>query len=200
MFLIALLVIILLILVWAAMVYVRKTMWDAVHRNLLDLEDTYKGRVIRRGFASRPMFHGTYRNAGVTINFSTERNPTGRRTYIDISYEKSASSPLTISNKNWLENQDSQELNDYKIIKNSHEEKFIVMPASDALVQKLIRSGTFIKSLDELDKLAYLFVSKTGLISEFISEQVIPDTQIEILEKRLNVLDTIIEEMKTLKS
>ena len=39
--------------IWGLLIYIRKTMWDAVHRSLLDLEDAYEGTVVRRSFAAR---------------------------------------------------------------------------------------------------------------------------------------------------
>jgi hypothetical protein len=200
MFAIALLIVVIFLLVWAALVYLRKTMWDAVHRNLLDLEDKYEGKVFRRGFASRPIFHGKYKDAGLTVNFSSERSRDGRRTYIDISYERSASIPLTVSNKEWLDKQDAQDVKDYEIVKNRQTQEFLVMPVSNDIVKDLTLSRNFLNLLDDLEDLAYIFIGKTGMICEFISEQIVPDTKIEIFEKRIGVLDNLINEIKAIKA
>jgi hypothetical protein len=194
MFVTALLILLALLCLWAVLIYIRKTMWDAVHRNLLDLEDAYSGKVIRRSFASRPVFQGTFKGAGLTVNFSTERGQTDRRNYIDISYEKSPPISLTISNKDWLDSQQSsQELNDYETVQNQSGDTFLLIPKTQPVVSKLMRSADFITCLNELNDLAYIFFGKTGLICEFRSEQVVPDTRFEIMEKRLVLLDRIIE-------
>jgi len=178
--------------IWAALVFTRKTMWDAVHRNLLDLEDLYGGKVVRQGFASRPIYQGTYENIGLTINFSTEKIKGGRITYIDISYAKFCSASLTISAKEWLEERNSDKLDDFVQIKNHHNTAFVLRPKSEKQVSRLIKQRSFIDCLDELEELAYLFVGKTGIICEFYSNQIVQDTTIQIFNKRIATVNRVI--------
>ncbi len=64
--------------------YLRKLHWDAIHNNLLDLEDEIGGAVIRKGFLARPVFHAKYKGSEVTINFSQDKRQGKRINYIDI--------------------------------------------------------------------------------------------------------------------
>ncbi len=197
MFLTALLILIVILVLWAVLIYIRKTMWDAVHRNLLDLEDAYEGKVIRRSFASRPVFQGTFMDAALTINFSSERNRNDRRNYIDISYEKTCPVSLTISNRQWLESQETDEKpKEFETVYNHGGTAFLLMPASQTVVKQLQETDAFINCLDEMDDLSYIFFGKTGVICEFRSEQVIPDTKFDIMEKRLHLLNRLINLIK----
>jgi hypothetical protein len=185
-------ILVVIIGIWAALIFTRKSMWDAVHRNLLDLEDLYGGKVIRQGFASRPIYQGTYKNIGLTINFSTEKIKGGRMTYIDISYAKSCNVSLTISAKKWLEQRNSEELDDFIEINNRNNTPFILRPKSENRISRLIKHSSFIDCLDELENLAYLFVGKTGIICEFHSNQIVQDTTIKIFNKRLATMNRVI--------
>lgn len=178
--------------VWGLLVWLRKTSWDAVHRNLLDLEDNYGGRVIRRGFASRPMFHGKYNNFGLTVNFSTAKSSDGRLTYIDISYEKSGSVSLSISDKKWLESQDAGELKDYKSILTNSGAELIIRPFSLDTVQRLLNEKSFLDLLNNIENLAYIFIGKSGVITEFIAKDIIRETEFIKMNERIILIDKLI--------
>lgn len=183
-FLIAVLIV---FLIYGFLIYIRKTMWDAVHRNLLDLEDHYDGRVMRRGFATRPIFHGRMNGSSFTINFSTEKKEGKRNTYIDFSYERASEITYTISDKNWLEKQTDESPSDFLTVQNSSGHEFVVRPASDNDVKKLIRKKEF-EDVINMDGLAYVFAGKTGLICELISEEVIKSTEVENLDNTLKLI------------
>ncbi len=193
MFFTILLILISIFGIWGVLVWLRKTSWDAVHRNLLDLEDNYKGRVIRRGFASRPIFHGKYNNFGLTVNFSTAKSTDGRMTYIDISYEKSGSLSLSISDRKWLESQDAGELRDYKSIITDSGAELIIRPVSVEAVQRLLNKKSFLDLLNNFDNLAYIFIGKSGVISEFITREVIKETEFLKMNERIILIDKLIK-------
>lgn len=179
-----------ILLLYGFMIYIRKTMWDAVHRNLLDLEELYNGRVMRRGFATRPYFHGKMGGSAFTINFSTEKRGGKRNTYIDISYEKAAEITCTVSDKQWLEEQTIDAPSDFLTLQNSSAREFILRPASEEQVKKLAQNEPLKKMID-LNGLAYIFIGKSGLICELISEEVIKATQAENLDKILKSIHNL---------
>jgi len=184
-----LLFILALLFVWALLVWVRKTMWDAVHRNLLDLEDHFQGRVMRRSFVTRPFFHGKINNQTLTVNFSSEKIAGKRITYIDISYAINAQTSLTITDKAWLEKQNPGTLEDFALLKNRQGQEFILRPASHPTVKKLIKEKAFAELLDGLNGLAYIFIGETGMICELMSEEVIKATEFENMQKYLHLLE-----------
>jgi len=184
-----LLFILALLIVWALLVWVRKTMWDAVHRNLLDLEDHLEGRVMRRSFVSRPFFHGKISNQTLTINFSSEKLSGKRITYIDISYAVNVQTSLTITDKIWLEAQNPGALEDFVLLKNQQGQEFILRPASHPAVKKLIKEKAFGELLDGLSGLAYIFIGKTGMICELMTEEVIKATELENMQNYLHLLE-----------
>lgn len=179
------------ILIWLFMVWIRKTMWDAVNRNLIDLEDKIEGRVTRAGFGSRPIFHGTFEGRELTINFSSERKGNKRLTYVDISYATTASVSFTIAEKSWLEAQQAGPLEDYSEWTNEAGQNLILRPASEAAVHKIFETGQLQETLQSYSDLAYLFVGPSGLIYEFITEEVIKSTEADALLARLKFLETI---------
>ena len=172
---------------YGLLIYIRKTMWDAVHRNLLDLEDRIDGRVIRRGFATRPFFHGRMNGSSFTINFSTEKKEGKRNTYIDFSYEKASKITYTISDKSWLEKQTDESPSDFLTVQNSSGREFVVRPASDKEVKKLTGKKEF-EDIINMAGLAYVFAGKTGMICELISEEVIKSTEAENLDNTLELI------------
>lgn len=180
-----------IILIWFLMVWVRKTMWDAVHRNLLDLEDKIEGKVTRSGFGSRPIFHGIFEGREITINFSSEKKGDKRLTYIDISYTAKSSFSFTISEKKWLEDQQAGPLKDFYEWTNEARQTMLLRPSSDKHVAQLHKKESLKEILKMDSDLAYLFVGPNGFIYEFISEEVIKSTEPKALLIRLKMLETI---------
>ena len=181
----------LILAAWFLMVWIRKTMWDAVHRNMIDLEDKIDGKVMRSGFASRPYFHGKYNGFDLTINFSSEKTSGKRLTYVDISYSIPCKLSFTLSDKEWLEAQQAGPLEDFIEWQNMHKKALVLRPASDKDVKKLFSESAFKELMDDQNDLAYIFLGKTGLIYEFITEEVIKSTEVEPLLKRLEFLDKL---------
>lgn len=178
---------------WFFMVWIRKTMWDAVHRNLLDLEDQLEGKVMRRGFASRPFFHGKYNGDDFTINFSSEKSAGKRLTYVDISYSIHSTVSFSVSEKDWLISQQAEAPRDFSEWQNAAGKTLVLRPVSDKQVQKLLDDQTIKNIFNQQDDLAYIFVSKTGLLYEYITEEVIKSTDPDALINRLQLLDQLKE-------
>ncbi len=176
---------------WVILVYLRKTMWDAIHRNLLDLEDQIGGKVIRRNFLTRPAFHGKFDGVSFTINFSSEKISGSRMNYIDLSFDTPANYSVTISSKSWLDQHQTGQLEDYKILRNDADQEFIIRPASREGVKALIKKKALKDFINEFRNLAYLFVGQSGLICEWIPEEIIKATEYETLLKRLKVLKNL---------
>ncbi len=176
---------------WGIMVWIRKTMWDAVHRNLLDLLDHYDGEVVRRSFAARPIFHGKLNGVTVTLNFSSERTAGKRINYIDISYAAGSSFNATISDKAWLEKQDAGELEDFETVTNENGRPFIVRPASDPKVKAWLKTPLFSEIINRFNGLAYIFLGKSGTLCEFISDDIIRSTKFENLNPKLILIEKL---------
>ncbi len=176
------------LVIWSLLIYIRKTMWDAVHRNLLDLEDAYEGSIIRRSFAARPIFNGRINNRALTINFSTEKTKNTRRTYIDISIDKGPKVSCTISNKKWLDSQGPDTIEDFITVQNNKGLDFIVRPASNKSVKNLTNETVFRDLIDEMPGLAYIFTGKSGIICELFTEEIVKATEFVKMEKNLQIL------------
>jgi len=175
-----------LLLIWIGLIYLRKTLWDGVHRNLLDLEDNYDGKIIRNGFASRPVFKGRIQGTDVTINFSTARLKSGRKTYIDFTLTISAKVSLTIAEKKWLleQNGETHSANTEIII--NDDLTYVIMPPDNRKIERLIAKDEFKRSLGKFENLAYFFVGKSGTICEFWSDKIDRDTTFDIMKSRLD--------------
>jgi len=178
---------------WFFMVWIRKTMWDAVHRNLLDLEDRIDGRVQRRGYAGRPFFHGRFNNSEITINFSSEKKANKRRTYVDISYSVSSGISFSVSEKGWLMEQQAGPLEDFLEVQTNTGQTMVIRPASAKGVKTLSENETFRKILNEQADMAYIFAGQSGLLYEYITEEVIKSTEPDKLLARLAMLDHLRE-------
>jgi hypothetical protein len=187
--LITILVILVFLGIWLLLIYVRKSLWDTVHRNLLDLEDHFEGKVIRKSFLARPVFHGKINDVLLTLNFSTEKTANGRLTYIDISYDLSTKISLTISAQNWLDEQNAGEQEDFTTILNDHGTTFLVRPVSKPEIQQLLKQDIFKAFINEFNDLAYFFSGKTGILCEFKTDQIAVACELDRLKKRLDLID-----------
>ena len=183
---IAALVFFLFLLVWIGLIYLRKTLWDGVHRNLLDLEDNYDGKVIRNGFAARPVFKGQINGVDVTINFSTAKSSSGRRTYIDYTLTISSKLTITIAEKNWLKEQNGEEHKENTELIINDDLTYVIMPPNNRKIERLIAKEEFRRSLTRFNNLAYFFVGKSGTICEFWSDKIDRDTTFEVMKSRLD--------------
>jgi len=184
-------VIAIILLIWFVLVYVRKSMWDAVHRNLLDLEDYFEGKVIRNSILARPVFHGNINGTLITLNFSTEKTKNGRVTYINISYDLTTKFSLTLSSEEWLNEQDAGEQEDYTKVKNNYGQTFLIRPFSKDEVKQIINKEVFIDFINQFSNLTYFFSGKTGILCEFKTEQIAKETEIANLENRFMLIDKL---------
>lgn len=180
-----------ILLIWFVLVYVRKSMWDAVHRNLLDLEDIFEGKVIRTSILARPVFHGKINGILITLNFSTEKTQKGRITYINISYDLTSKFSLTLSAEEWLAEQGAGEQEDHTKVKNKNGKTFLIRPISNPEVKELISDKVFTDFIDQFSNLAYFFSSKNGILCEFMTEHFAKETEIASLEKRFLLIDKL---------
>lgn len=180
-----------ILLIWFSLIYVRKSMWDTVHRNLLDLEDHFNGKVIRRSALSRPIFHGKINGREITLNFSTEKLESGRISYVDISYNIPARFTCTVAKKSWLEKQQAGKLEDFLEIQNDSGETVIIRPASSEEVQNMKQAPQLINLINHLSRLSYIFINSTGLLCEFESSEIARDTEFAKLSTTLELIEEL---------
>jgi hypothetical protein len=186
--LIAGIILLLMLAGYGGMIYLRKFLWDAVHRNLLDLEDHFGGRVMRRSFAARPVFHGKLADAAVTLNFSSERKERRRLNYIDVSIELQSSHTLTITDLQWAKQQNANPDNNCTIIANQSGRKFVLRPFPDAGVEAMAGKPEIRSILDQFDGLAYLYAGKNGIMCEFATDDLVKSTEFAALKPKLDML------------
>ncbi len=184
MLLIVSLVVVLLLLLWIGLIFLRKGLWDAAHRNLLDLEDRYGGQVIRNSFAARPVYKGKIHNREITINFSSEKGKKGRINYMDISINADSALTLTIAESGWLEDQNPENPLSETVVE-AGGRRYHLMPDKNRKLERLAAKKEFINAVGRFDKLAYFFIGKSGVICEFKMDNAARDTEFEPLNARL---------------
>ncbi len=186
----------LILITWIILLYIRKSLWDVVHRNLLALEDNFEGKIIRKSFLARPVFHGKINGAQVTLSFSSAKSANGRVTYLNISYDLPTKTSLTLSAKNWLEEQNAGELDDYTTLENDYGEKFIIRPISNKIVKQLTEDTILMEFINEFRNLAYYFSGKTGILCEYIIDQTAEATKFDQLNKRLLLIEKLTKKIQ----
>jgi hypothetical protein len=87
-----------------------------------------------------------------------------------------------------LEKQNAGEIKDYLTLTNSIDEEFIIRPASDAKIKKLVKNNLIKEIINEFSGLAYLFIGKSGMLCEMETTEIVKATQIEQLNKKLKLL------------
>ncbi len=144
----------------------RKLHLDALHFNLLELVDAIGGQVMRRGFLSRPVYHGKYKGVDLTINFSSERSQKKRREYLDISLSRNLKNNLTISTREWIENRSEGSLEDFESLEINGQDGYVIKNATKANYLKNDQDVKFKKIVQALTPFAYIFCGQNGVIFE----------------------------------
>ncbi len=186
------LILLVLFVLWGLMLYVRKSHWDIVHRNLLDLEDHYEGKVIRRGFAARPFFHGRVEGHPFTLNISTERLGEKRMNYIDISWGLPTKEAFTISEYEWLKKQrGNDKKTDLLLMKIASGKEFAFIHKNKEKLKKIMDNPAVREFISQFEDLCYVFLSKNGILCEFSSDNLAQATEFSLLNRRLHLLKNL---------
>jgi hypothetical protein len=168
---------ILLVLFFLIIYYLRKLHWDVIHSNLLDLVDEFEGNVHRKGFLSRPVFHGNYKNCEITINFSQERIKSARKNYINISINKKLNKSITIASLDWIKSQnESTDGLETILMNDSNQYGIRINKIKETLKNDLKHQ------LEKIVPFNYLFIGQTGLIYEKESKNLGTDTKSDLLK------------------
>ncbi len=183
-----LLFVLFLLSVWGLLLYVRKSQWDTIHRNLLDLEDHYQGKVIRRGFAARPFFYGKINGYSLTINISSEKLGKERLNYFDISWGLPTNESFTIAEKKWLSKHRDQEVDFLPEIENDYGQKFALIHKDQKRAKQVMQHPSVKQFINEFKNLCYIFLGKTGIICEFEAENLAEASKFALLQKRFELI------------
>jgi CRISPR/Cas system CMR-associated protein Cmr3 (group 5 of RAMP superfamily) len=179
---------ILTILVFGILIWLRKVQFDAVHQNFLDLVDKYGGRVIRDGFAIRPKFSGLFKECRLSISISSEKktkeNP--RRFYISIYYQSQGKLNFTVMSNDWL-NLRQKHKAAKRITKQIAGKKYS-LEVSERILLKRLDLPSIEKVINKMHPFAYVLVSHRGLILERISNNLIADTEYEKIQPLLEAM------------
>ncbi len=181
---------------WGLLLYVRKSQWDTIHRNLLDLEDNYDGKVIRRGFAARPFFYGKIHGYPITVNISSEKLGKERLNYFDISWGIPVQDSFTLAEYQWLKKHRDDQAENMHLMENVYGTKFAVIHKDKEKIHALSQHPTVQKFIDECDELCYVFLGKTGMICEFRADNLAEASKYENMNKRLELLKNLGEAFK----
>lgn len=175
-------------ILFGILIFMRKLHWDAVHHNLFDLADEMDGQVIRRGFASRPVFHARYRDKDIAVNFSTDRENGKRRHAVDISIGIETNLSLTISSKNWLRSQKTPIAEDYE---NLGEDKLSGYSIRYGENKQTLNAESMQVLGEEIKKLIpfnFLFIGSSGILFENTFDNVAMGTRHPGLKDRIDTL------------
>jgi hypothetical protein len=174
--------------IWGVMLYIRKSLWDVVHRNLLDLEDQYGGSVIRNNAASRPVYRSKISGVDFTINFSSGKVKDKRVHYINITYGATSHFSGTIASLDWLNSQEGANVSDALKLQNNQSKAFMIRPASSKEIQKFVKTQLPQQLINGIKNLAYFFLGQSGFILEIQSDRLADDCKIENLNPIITLL------------
>ena len=187
-------------LIFFILVWIRKTLWDAVHRNLLDFEDHHKGQVTRRNIFNPPIFSGKVDGVVTTINFSSAREKNKRVNYINFSLEINSPLSFSITGKEWLKTQDAGPIEDYLTLKNDNGIEFIIRPVSKNGVKKLAEAKEVKALLNICEEMSYIYFGPTGILFEQTSDELLKDTEYETLIKKIRQIIKLGKEVNGYKN
>jgi hypothetical protein len=184
-FLLAILIFIAVILI---MIYLRKLHWDIIHNNLYDLIDQIGGKVIRHGFATRPIYYGKYKGYELTINFSTEKTKKGRKNCIDVSINKKINNSITIALVKWLNENNADILKNFLPFTHTDIDKYgiSVKDKQDIIIGKLENKiKDYIKCLGDFN---FIFLGVSGVLLEIACDNVAYATKHPKLKEKIDCL------------
>lgn len=170
----------------ATMILLRKIHFDTIHRNLLDLEDKYGGKVIRGGFAIRPKYSGDYKGKKVSVTITYSKEKDGRKYYIELTMQANSKLQFSILGPNLMEGQE---------ISPERKEKIIILGKDNYLLE--VTDPSHIKSLNirkisnivtRMYPFVFILITKTGLMLERVSNDLINDTDIRQLGNLFNCM------------
>lgn len=176
-------------------VFLRKLHFDAIHRNLLDLEEAYGGKVIRGGFAIRPRYVGKYKGKTISVAITSAREKNeGRKYYIEVNFQASPQTNFSIL--------DAKLLADQNILK-ERKEKMIQIADGNYVLEVIDKNhlrSLKIKEIGEaispLSPFEFILASKSGIMFERISTDLNRDTDIRQLGhiiKQIHELRKVVE-------
>lgn len=176
--------------------YMRKLHLDAIHFNLLDLVDTIGGQVLRKGFLSRPVYHGAYKGIDLTINFSTERSQKKRRQYLNISMAKNSDNNITISTDEWIQGRNESSSTIFEPLEINGDVKYVIRKPRNISYLKKDHKNIFKECIKNLTPFTYMYFGQNGLLFERECDNVALCTKHPNLE---NIIELLFKLTKTLK-
>jgi len=179
-------ILVLILLGFWILVWVRKLQFDVIHRNLLELEDAYGGTVKRGGLASRPRYSGEYKGNKVSVSFSYESKKESKHYYLAVTMQCRSPVQFTVLSRDWLAEQADahEEGKKTKAIANG---KYLIEVTKAHLLKK-IPVKKVEQIIRQLDPFAYILIARTGIIMERISEHLVRDTQFAVLSETFEQL------------
>jgi hypothetical protein len=180
----------LLLMIWIILNVLRKFHWDAIHLNLLDLADSMSGKVIRNGFFARPIFHGSYQDTDLTVNFSSDRVGKGRKNLIDISLARNMDQSATISSLDWLKEREEKSIKEYNPFVVSGQFRYGILTDNHPDFQVKLKNEHLVESIEKLHPFRFIFISRQGILFEKEMENLPQDTRHPRIKE---LIDTIFE-------
>lgn len=163
----------------AVMIFLRKIHFDTVHRNLLDLEDKFGGKVIRGGFAVRPKYSGDYKGKKISVTIAYSKENGNRRYYLELTMQARSQLQFSILGPNLMEGQEISPERENKIVKLSKGN--YLLEVTDPAHIKLLNINKITEIVTKMYPFVFILITKTGLMLEKVSADLIKDTDIRQL-------------------
>jgi hypothetical protein len=163
----------------AVMIFLRKIHFDTIHRNLLDLEDKFGGKVIRGGFAVRPKYSGDYKGEKISVTIAYSKENGNRRYYLELTMQAKSKLQFSILGPNLMEGQEISPERKNKIVKLSKGN--YLLEVTDPAHIKLLNINKITEIVTKMYPFVFILITKTGLMLEKVSADLIKDTDIRHL-------------------
>jgi hypothetical protein len=176
-------------------VFLRKLHFDAIHRNLLDLEEAYGGKVIRGGFAARPRYVGKFKGKTISVAITSAREKNqGRKYFIEVNLQASPKTNFSILDAKLLEDQNILYERKEKMIQIANGN--FVLEVVDKNHLRFLKIKQIGEAISPLNPFEFILASKSGIMFERISTDLNRDTDIRQLGhviKQINELRKVVE-------
>ncbi len=152
--------IILLLLLFLLTIWLRKSQYDAVHRNFLSIEEEFGGKVVRKNFLFRPFYAGKIKGRETRVGFTSEKYNRRHSIYIHYTMECKAKFQAGIIENGWYSSREEKSPENHQPLLNG---KYLAQFKQEVSDKFIIKLENIIK---EMPVFSYILIAKTGIIME----------------------------------
>ena len=165
---------IVIMIMFLVLVWLRKVQYDAIHRNFLSMEEKFGGKIVRKSSLFRPFYAGKVKEREIRVGFTSEKYQNKRTYYVNYTLECSAKIQGSIIENKWYESRDEKSKEDMLPLLDG---KFWLQLKGNVPKSILKKLETQLKNFPDF---SYALIANTGMILERVTEKLVDESEAEL--------------------